>query len=304
MDEYINLEEEKNLIEKEKIKIITFDSKNYPSLLKEISSPPVILYYKGEIPVEKWKNIGIVGTRTPSPYGKLIAEKLSTELSSRGITIVSGMARGIDTHAHKGAIEGGGKTIAVLGSGLLRPYPPENKYLMEKIISHGAVISEYPLHTPPWRFNFPRRNRIISGLSVGVIVVEARRKSGALITASLSLEQGREVFAIPGKINSPLSEGTHYLIHEGGKLIRNWEDVWEEFSHIWGKPHKEEDKSTKENLSQEAGKILKVIKNEPLHIDEISQTVGIPSSKIYIYLMELSLKGRIKELPGKFYVLK
>jgi len=301
-EKYFNLEREKKILEKEGIKIIVFDSHEFPPLLKEIPSPPILLYVKGDLPTEAWKSIAIVGTRTPSPYGRITAERLSRELASKGITVVSGMARGIDTHAHKSALEVGGRTIAVLGSGLLSPYPPENKPLMEKIISSGAVVSEFPLFTPPWRYNFPRRNRIISGLSAGVIIVEARRRSGALITASLALEQGREVFAVPGKVDSPLSEGTHRLIQEGGKLVRNWEDIWNEFTHIWGEVEDKRVCSDTRDISPEAEKILKIMEDEPLHLDEISRLAGFPSKKIYNYIMELTLKKKIKELPGKFYL--
>lgn len=302
-EKYFNLEREKKILEKEGIKVVIFDSPEFPPLLKEIPSPPMLLYVKGSLSSEVWKSIAIVGTRTPSPYGRITAEQLSKELASKGITIVSGMARGIDTYAHRSALEAGGRTIAVLGSGLLCPYPPENKSLMEKISSSGAVVSEFPLFTPPWRYNFPRRNRIISGLSAGVIIVEARRRSGALITASLALEQGREIFAVPGRVNSPLSEGTHQLIQEGGKLVRDWQDVWNEFTHIWGRAEDKRDSiPDTRGLSPEAKKILEIMENEPLHLDEISRLAGFPSKKIYNHIMELTLKKKIKELPGKFYL--
>ncbi|NOZ64703.1 MAG: DNA-protecting protein DprA [Caldiserica bacterium] len=304
--EYFDLEKEKKALEKEKIRVIPFHSEEFPALLKEISSPPVLLYVKGEFPPHPWKSIAIVGARNPSPYGRFTAERLSRDLSSRGITIVSGMARGIDTHAHRSALKAGGKTIAVLGSGLLHPYPVENKPLMDEISASGAAVSEYPLFTPPWRYNFPRRNRIISGLSAGVVVVEARRRSGALITAALSLEQGREIFAVPGKIDSPLSEGTNQLIQEGAKLVRNWEDVWSEFTHVWGsgKGKNQVDANPVVKLSPEAGKILQLMSDTPLHLDEISRLAEISSHRIYTYIMELAFKEKIKELPGKKFYLK
>ncbi len=302
--EYFDLEKEKKVLEREKIRVVPFYSEEFPALLREIPSPPILLYIKGKLPPRPWKSIAIVGARNPSPYGRFTAERLSRDLSSRGITIVSGMARGIDTHAHRSALKAGGITLAVLGSGLLHPYPAENRPLMDEISGAGAVISEYPLFTPPWRYNFPRRNRIISGLSAGVVVVEARRRSGALITAALSLEQGREIFAVPGKIDSPLSEGTNQLIQEGAKLVRNWEDVWSEFSHVWGAG---EEKSRKEanvalKLSPEAEKILRVMDEAPLHLDEISRLAEISSQRIYTYIMELAFKEKVKELPGKFYL--
>jgi DNA processing protein len=223
------LDKELALIEKEKIEILDIFDENYPSLLKEINSPPLVLYIKGNTDVLNKDLFAIVGTRMPTIYGLLAAKQFSYDLASLGLVIVSGLARGIDTAAHQQAITIG-CSIAVLGSGLLNIYPRENKQLARNISIKGAVISEFPLLTSPARENFPRRNRIISGLSKGVLVVEAAVKSGALITAHLACEQNREVFAIPGKIDSPVSKGTHLLIKEGAKLTNTVEDILEELN--------------------------------------------------------------------------
>ncbi|MBU0694284.1 MAG: DNA-processing protein DprA [Candidatus Omnitrophica bacterium] len=223
------LDRELGLISKEKIEVIDIFDENYPSFLKEISYPPLVLYIKGDSGVLNKTLFAIVGTRIPTFYGISMAEDFSCKLSSLGFVIVSGLARGIDTAAHKGAIKKG-ETVAVLGSGLLNIYPGENKKLAQKISEKGAIISEFPLGEPPLRENFPRRNRIVSGLSRGVLVVEAAIRSGALITARLALEQNREVFALPGKADSPLSKGTHSLIKEGAKLVDSLEDILEELN--------------------------------------------------------------------------
>ncbi|UCD15781.1 MAG: DNA-processing protein DprA [Candidatus Omnitrophota bacterium] len=223
------LDKELLLIEKEKIDIIDIFDESYPPLLKEISYPPPVLYLKGEKSVFKKPLFAIVGTRTPTLYGISTAARFSYELSASGLVIVSGLARGIDTVAHKQAIKVNG-TIAVLGSGLLNIYPRENKRLAKKITETGAVISEFPLNTPPLRHNFPRRNRIVSGLCCGVLVVEAAGRSGALITARLACEQNREVFAVPGKTDSFLSKGTHLLIKEGACLTESIDDILDELN--------------------------------------------------------------------------
>ena len=221
------LDRELELIAKENIDCLDIFDKDYPSLLKEIENPPIVLYLKGNRKVLGKFLFAIVGSRKPTSYGISIAGDFSNQLSKRGIIIVSGLARGIDTIAHRKAIKSG-ETIAVLGSGLLNIYPRENKDLALEIASSGAVVSEYPLLTSPSRENFPRRNRIVSGISKGVLVVEATSRSGALITAHSACEQNREVFAIPGSINSPLSKGTHILIKEGAKLVDCLDDILEE----------------------------------------------------------------------------
>ena len=221
----IDPEKELKKIEKNGVKIITYQDRRYPKPLKEIDYPPVLLYTKGvEIPKDQFF-ISIVGSRSASHYGLRVAEDMSYKLSKMGIGIVSGMARGIDTAAHKGALKANGYTIAVLGTGIDVIYPPSNKELFRRIEESGTIISEFPMGTPPESKNFPIRNRIISGLSKGVLVVEATRKSGSLITASFALNQGREVFAVPGSIESLRSKGTHFLIKQGAKLVEDVNDI-------------------------------------------------------------------------------
>jgi len=224
------LERELELIAKEKIDCLDVFDPDYPKLLKEISNPPLVLYLKGERKILGKFLFAIVGSRKSTGYGASIAKDFSSRLTKKGMVIVSGLARGIDTIVHREAIQEG-ISIAVLGSGLLNIYPRENKELSQKIASTGAIISEYPLFTPPLRENFPRRNRIVSGISRGVLVIEAGSRSGALITAHSACEQNREVFAVPGSINSDLSKGTHMLIKEGAKLVDCIEDILEELNY-------------------------------------------------------------------------
>ena len=283
------------------INIITIKDENYPPLLKEITSPPFLLYVKGTFSQEDALSIGIVGTRNPTIYGLKMAEKFSCELSNLGFTIVSGLARGIDTHAHRGAVKVKGRTIGVLGSGFLRFYPPENKSLGEKISENGAVISEFALDTPPNRENFPRRNRIISGLSKGLLVVEAGPQSGALITANFALEQNREVFALPGQVGNLTSYGTHKLLKEGAKLVEKVEDILDELNlEIKKRTQFHEKKCPEITLSKEEKEILNNI-IEKTHLEEILQNTSLSYPEAHKALLNLELKGMIKSLPGKFY---
>lgn len=296
-------ERELDLIHKYKVNVLTIEDVLYPENLKTIHYPPPVLYFKGTI-VEADKNsISIVGSRKATYYGKMVAEKLSKDLSLAGLTIISGMARGIDTAAHKGALSVNGRTIAVLGCGIDHIYPPENRRLAQEIKESGAVISEFPLFTLPERQNFPRRNRIISGLSLGTVVVEAAEKSGALITADLALDQGREVFAIPGNINSPLSNGSHNLIKQGAKLVNNYQDILEEI-HIALPQKTAEKEMVKENtsLTEEEKIIYRLITKEPTQIDEIIEVSKLPVGKVSEMLLTLELKDLIKEIEGKRFI--
>jgi len=225
-----DLREELELCKKENIRIVSIFDRDYPELLKSIPDAPMVLYIKGKLDCLLGLNIAVIGSRKASSYGLLTAERISRQLASLGVTIVSGMARGIDSAAHRGALDAGGRTAAVLGSGLLNIYPPENTSFAKKISNNGVLISEFPLRRAPLRENFPRRNRIVSGLSKGVVVVEAAKRSGALITADLALDQGRDVFAIPGEVDSPTSYGTNYLIKQGAKLVDSAEDILEEYN--------------------------------------------------------------------------
>jgi len=295
----ISLEDDYRLIQKHNVKLIKYTDPSYPDSLKNISDPPFLIYLRGELKKEDEKAVALVGTRRATAYGKIAAKKLARELARAGLTIVSGMARGIDTCAHEGALEEGGRTIAVLGCGVDIVYPPENNSLMKEIIGHGAVISEFSLGTKPFARNFPRRNRIISGLSRGVVVVEAPLKSGALITADFALEQGKEVFAVPGIITSPYSKGTNKLLKEGAKVVEDAADVLEEigvsFSDI-------KISSFDNQLSFEEKIVLDELTAKPSHIDELIKKTGLPVGKIADILIKLQLKGMVKELPGKFFI--
>lgn len=228
----IDLDRQIELLEKHNVSIIPLDSEFYPVSLKSIFDPPLVLFVQGEILLQDHFSIGIVGTRLASFYGRTMAEKLSRELVERGFTIVSGGARGIDTFSHQSVLKAKGRTIAVLGCGLDIVYPPENKNLFENITEKGAMVSEFPLGTPPNKQNFPMRNRIISGLSLGVLVIEAPIKSGALITVTHAIEQGREVFSVPGKADSFVSKGTNQLLREGAKLVESVDDIIEELEPV------------------------------------------------------------------------
>jgi DNA processing protein len=225
-----SLKTELNLIDKSGIQVVTIKDENYPSILKQITDPPIVLYVKGNYLDTDKVSLAVVGSRRASSYGLEMAYKMSGNLAKQGVTVISGLARGIDTQSHKGALDNKGRTLAVLGSGLLNVYPPENKLLFDEISKRGAVISEFPLKTPPYRYNFPRRNRIISGLSLGVIVIEARQKSGSLITANMALEQGRDVFALPHRAGFFTSSGTNDLIKQGAILVQNVQDVISELN--------------------------------------------------------------------------
>jgi len=298
-----NPQHELDLIHKHQASVITIEDVLYPENLKAIHCPPPVLYYKGTI-LELDKNaISIVGSRKATYYGKMVAEKLAKDLALAGLTIISGMARGIDTAAHKGALSVNGRTIAVLGCGIDYIYPPENRGLAQEIEASGAVISEFPFSTLPERQNFPRRNRIISGLSLGTVVVEAAEKSGALITADFALDQGREVFAIPGNITSPLSNGSHNLIKQGAKLVNNYQDILEEI-HIAFPQKTNEKEIILENTSLTAEEkiIYQIITKEPSQIDEIIETSKLSIGKVSEILLNLELNDLIKEIEGKRFI--
>lgn len=286
------------------IKKINLQDKNYPAILKEIPDPPKELYIKGEIIPQDKVAIGVVGTRKYSQYGKQVTFDIAGKLAKLGITIVSGLARGIDTFAHQAALENNNRTIAVLGTSLDKKsfYPSSNYALSEKISKQGAVISEYSPGTRGTKFTFPQRNRIISGLSLGVVVVEAPEQSGALITAALALEQNREVFAIPGDIYAKNSQGTNKLIKMGAKLVNNIDDILEELnlSHLIKTPRKKKIKP--ENKEEEI--ILSLLSAQPIHIDEIIKLSKLPVSVVNSTLMILELKDVVKNLGKNNFILK
>jgi len=285
-------------------RVVTFRDADYPSMLRQTEDAPVFLYVKGSIQEEDKFAIAIVGSRKLSPYGRLVTERLSSELSRSGFTIVSGMARGIDTVAHTNSITSGGRTIAVLGSGIDRAYPPENRGLMERITASGYVASEFPCGTEPNKENFPRRNRLISGLSMGVVVVEAAAGSGALITAGSALEQNREVFAVPGNITSPNSAGTNELIKKGAKLIQKSDDIIEELAPMLRGYVKTREK-LKVDVTEEEKKLCDILSGEPVHIDTLSRELSLSPAAALATLLGLEIKGIVRQSDGKrFYLVR
>ncbi len=292
------------------ISILTIQDDSYPSLLKNISDPPPLLTFKGVFD-EHAACIAMVGSRAGSSYGISTARRLAFKLAENGFCIVSGMARGIDTAAHAGALDSTGKTIAVLGSGLNTIYPRENRALFHKIQERGAVFTEFTLDTDPFPYNFPVRNRIIAGLSCGTIVVEAARKSGSLITARLAAEYNREVFAVPGSIASQKSQGTHFLLKQGAKLVESEADVVEELSHlVHGEPapgtSRQNAPETPDGpmaLGRDKKNVLQILDAYPQHIDQIIEISRMPSDAVSAILLELELSGKIKHHPGNYFSL-
>ncbi|MFC1511370.1 DNA-processing protein DprA [Candidatus Margulisiibacteriota bacterium] len=298
----VNLEEELAAVQNSKINVLTLDDEAYPEVLKNIYDPPPVLYVKGQLD-SNVKTLAIVGTRRASRYGLEIAKKLAFELASLGITIVSGMALGIDTAAHKGAIEAGGKTLAVFGCGVDNIYPPSNRDLAKEIEKSGALVSEFPLGTGTEKGHFPRRNRIISGLSLGTIVVEGHYDSGAMITAKHALDEGREVFAVPGNVQLDQSKGPHWLIKQGAKLVESVDDILEELNLEHRAPSTERRTQDYSNLLPDEQKIVKVLSFEPKHIDAISIDSKLSIPQVSSLLMMLEVKKIIRQLPGKLFVL-
>lgn len=285
-------------------RVITYWDPEYPRLLKEVHDPPMLLYIKGiEIPANM-AFIAIVGSRNPTPYGKKEAEKIGQGLGRRGLGVASGMAMGIDAASHWGCLGGLGYTVAVLGTGIDVIYPTSNKRLYHQIAEKGAVITEFPLGTPPEPKHFPIRNRIISGLSRGVVVVEATLNSGSLITASLALDQGREVFAVPGSINSFKSKGCHFLIKQGATLIENADDVLDELGMNYATVPKTD--TFKQNalplLGENEKAIFDLIGDYPIHIDQIANQGNLEPREVSSILMKMELKGIVRQLPGKLFV--
>jgi len=285
-------------------RILTIWEKEYPELLKKIYDPPALLFVLGDLQPADRHAIAVVGTRRPSTYGQQIAETLARDLAHLGLTIVSGLARGVDTIAHQTALKAGGRTLAVIGSGLDVPYPPENKSLLESIAEEGAVISEFPMGAKPDATNFPRRNRIISGLSLGTVVIESAEDGGAMITATTALDQDREVFAIPGNITEKRSEGPNKLIREGrAKLIQKVEDILDELRpelrHIL---KKEREPEPAVELTLFERRVLDVLSSEPVHIDSIAELAETSTSDALVNLLSLEFKGLVRQMPGKMFV--
>ncbi|MCX5994089.1 MAG: DNA-processing protein DprA [Chloroflexi bacterium] len=297
----IDLEKDLSLVEKYKIKVITFESPDYPVLLKETHDYPAVLYVRGELVAADADSVAVVGTRKATSYGRQVTEDIVGNLALNGITIISGLARGIDTIAHRAALEAGGRTIAVFACGLDIVYPPENLKLAKDILANGALVSEHPLGTTPRPENFPRRNRIMSGLSRGVLIVESGEKGGALITASFALDQNREVFAVPGSILSGMSRGPNRLIQDGAKLVRNHLDILEELRlPVVSRPIE-----MKDTLAPGGNEsiIIKYISEEPAHVDEICRASGLDTSTVVSCLAIMELNGLVRQIGGMTYAL-
>jgi len=300
------------------VHVVALDDPIYPPRLRQIYDPPLVLYIRGDATAITSLGVAVIGTRHPTPYGTGMAERLACDLAARGLVIISGLARGVDTAAHRGAVAGKGRTVGVLGTGIDVIYPKENSRLVEQMLSlGGALISEFPISTFPAPQNFPIRNRIISGMSLGVLVVEAAEYSGTRITARCALEQGRDVYAVPGNVTNKNSWGPNTLIKQGAKLVATWEDVWEELPadvRLALEPKELCESSTAQTaslfgedgeLSPHEKKIFALLKaDEAIHIDQIVERLErmMSSSEIFAALFELELAGKVKQLPGKNFV--
>ncbi|HRZ13637.1 MAG TPA: DNA-processing protein DprA [Kiritimatiellia bacterium] len=288
-------------------RIITPVDAEYPETLSKIYDPPLALYVRGTLEKTDRHAIAMVGTRHATHYGLSVADKLSYQLGKVGFTVISGLARGIDTAAHRGALKAGGRTIAIIGSALDRLYPPENEKLAEEIVQHGAVISEYTLGREPDRTTFPYRNRVISGLSMGVVVVEAGATSGALHTVDQALEQGRTVFAVPGRVDNPTSKGPHRLIKNGARLVEDVDDILQEFEFLI--PPEKKDAADKLDsrpavvLSDLEQKIVRALWEEPLDVDSLARRSGLKSHEVSSLLIGLEMKRIVRMLPGRLVEL-
>lgn len=299
--------DEMQMAEERGVSIVPFTNANYPKRLLELPDYPILLYIKGELKPCDLQSLAVVGTRFATVYGLEQATKISAELSAAGFTIVSGLARGIDVAAHEGALKQGGRTIAVIGSGLANIYPRENIPLAEWMTQQGAIISEFPMMTPPDRQNFPQRNRIVAGMTLGTVLIEAPIPSGALITTDRALAQGRKVFAIPGRIDIETFKGNHSLIKSGkAQLVENGQDIAKSFEELFTLDHTTAKafKSSLPHLEPEELKLLNQLPTEELSIEEIYRRTNIPISKLNVLMMSLLLKKVIKEYPGKIYKKK
>ncbi len=298
-----NLDQELAELHEKDIQFITIQSEDYPANLKQIYDPPVVLYVRGEIRESDRFAVAIVGSRRASIYGKSMAEKIARDLASRGLCIVSGGARGIDAAAHKGTLAAGGRTVAVLGCGIDVPYPAEHKELFQQISETCAVVSEFPPGTKPEGWRFPARNRIISGLSIGVLVIQAPVDSGALITSEYAAEQGRSIFALPGNVDDIRNEGSHALIRDGAILIENADQILQElgvFSDV--EENRPQLSLPLDSLTDVERKLVELLSLQPKHVDQVIQESGLPAPTVTGTLTMLEMKGIIKRVPGNAYV--
>ena len=295
----ISLDQVWDKIQKFGISVLTWEDPGYPERLKEITPSPPVLYLRGKLEADDQWAVSIVGTRRITSYGRQMAAKIATRLSQAGITVVSGLARGVDGIAHKSTLEQGGRTLAVLGSGVDRIYPPDHRQLAAQIMDRGALISDYPPGTPPEASNFPPRNRIISGLSMATVVVEAGRRSGALITAEFAVEQGREVFAVPGNVLSPQSKGTNRLIQEGARILLDPQEILE----VLDLTRVTEQSAARAVLPENAteAELFGVLSHEPLHVDEIRSQTHLSIEEVTSTLALMELKGMVRQVGGMRY---
>jgi DNA processing protein len=296
----VSLEQVWQRLQSMDVQVLTWDDEGYPRHLKEIDQPPPVIYIRGTLtPEDEWA-VAIVGTRRVTAYGRQVTEEIATSLARNGVTIISGLARGVDSLAHQAALNAGGRTLAVLGSGVDLVYPPENRKLAAQIIEHGALVSDYSLGTPPDGVNFPPRNRIISGLAMAVIVVEAGQTSGALITASFAAEQGRDVFAVPGNIHAPQSQGTNRLIRDGAQPLLNPQDVLEALNLTMVVEHR----AVRVALPSDPveSRLYKLLSHEPMHVDEIRALANMPIETVSATLVMMELKGMVRQVGGMNYV--
>lgn len=287
--------------------VLTQEDVEYPELLRQIYDPPIVLYVKGTLTAQDKNAVALVGSRQTTSYGVETARKLGYQLAYVGVTVVSGGARGIDTAAHQGALAGKGRTVAVLGTGINLVFPPENAELFERIVASGAAVTQFPFNRPADKQSFPIRNRIVAGMTLGTVVVEANLTSGALITANFATDYGRQVFAVPGRIDSPRSKGCHDLIKKGAKLCEGAEDVLSEFEYLF--PASNQPASPAEtgvlpalSLSENETKILGIVTQEETHIDEVIRASGLPASAVSVGLLSLEMKRMVRQLPGKLFV--
>ncbi len=296
----VDLEKLWEKIESQGVRVLTWQDENYPARLKEIDQPPPVLYIRGEYLPDDLFAVAIVGTRRITPYGRQISSEIASFLAANRITVISGLARGVDEVAHRAALQSGGRTIAVLGSGVDRIYPPEHRGLAEQMESQGAIISDYALGTAPDASNFPPRNRLISGLSLAVVVVEAGETSGALLTAEFAAEQGREVFAVPGNILAPQSKGTNKLIQNGAQPLLNAADLMQALDLTRMGAHKAARKVLPADQTEAA--LINLLSHEPLHVDEIRHQADLPIEKVSATLALMELKGLVRQVGGMNYV--
>ncbi len=298
--ESVDLEKISEQIARQGIQILTWNDESYPARLREIDQPPPVLYLRGEYLPDDVFAVAIVGTRRVTPYGRQVTEEIASFLAANGITVVSGLARGVDAVAHTAALKAGGRTIGVLGSGVDRIYPPEHRALAEQMMERGAVVSDYAPGTPPDASNFPPRNRIISGLSLAVVVIEAGETSGALITAEFAAEQGREIFAVPGSILAPQSKGTNKLIQNGAQPLLTASDLMQALNLTRMGEHKAARKILPSDEVE--AKLLAALGEQPVHVDELGNQTGLPIEKVSATLTLMELKGMVRQVGGMHYV--